>query len=226
MVTKQKENMKFAVIGLIVIILADTMVQQVFFGEEGEVLRSEAAAQAAAERGTEQIRGLYTIMSMFAASVAILMIVYSGIRFITSGGNEEVLNKQKKHIMYDVLGLMLIGVGEFAVKDIIFPEQGERLSDPQAAGRLIVNITNFVSGFVATIAIAMFMYGGFLYVTAAGQEENTGKAKKVFVGATIGLLVAMGAFAIVNTFIRFEPLPLTPVETEGPPPEEVELPGT
>jgi len=50
------------------------------------------------------------------------------------------------------------------------------------------------------------MYGGFLYITAAGKEENTGKAKKVLFGAVIGLVIAMAAYGIVNTVIKVEPL--------------------
>ena len=203
---QQKENIKYAVIGLIVVIVADTMIQNVFFGEQGEVFQSEADIQLAAERGTEEIRGIYSVMAYFAASLAILVIIYSGIRLVVSGGQEEVVSKMKKQIMYAVIGLMLIGIAEFAVKDIIFPAQGEQLSDPQAAARLIVNITNFVSGFVATVAVAMYMYGGFLYVTAVGKEEQTGKAKKVFIGATIGIVLALAAFAIVNTVIELQPL--------------------
>lgn len=202
----QKENIKYALIGLAIIAIADTMVQQVFFGEQGEVLRSQADVQLAAERGTENLRSIYSLLAYFAGSIAILMIVYSGIRLLTSGGQEEVIGKMKKTLTYAILGLMLIGVAEFVVKDIVFPQQGERLSDPQAAARLIVMITNFVSGFVATVAVAMYMYGGFLYVTAVNKEENTDKAKKVFMGATIGLVLALGAYAIVNTVIKLEPL--------------------
>jgi hypothetical protein len=50
----------------------------------------------------------------------------------------------------------------------------------------------------------MYIYGGYLYVTAFGNEESTGKAKKVFIGATIGLLLAMAAFGIVNTTVKLE----------------------
>lgn len=203
----QKENIKYAIIGLGVIVVADTMIQQVFFGEQGEVLRSEADVQLAAERGTEQLKSIYSLMAYFAGSVAIFMIIYAGIRLVTAGGQEEVTNKMKKVITWAIIGLMLIGVAEFVVKDIVFPEQGARLTDPDQAARLIVMVTNFVSGFVATIAIAMYMYGGFLYVTAGGQEDNTGKAKKVFMGATIGLVLALAAFALVNTLIDFQPAP-------------------
>lgn len=203
--SQQKENIKYAIIGLIIIIMADVMVQQVFFGEQGEVYRSQSDAQLAAERGTEQIKGLYDFLTYFVGAIAVLMIIFAGFRMVVSGGNEETMTKSKNQIMWAAVGLVVIGLSELAVKDIIFPDQGSRLSDVNAARAQIVNFTNFVSGFVATIAIGFFMYGGFLYVTAAGKEEQAGKAKKVIMGAAIGILVALAAFAIVNTLITFDP---------------------
>lgn len=204
-VNQQKENIKYAIIGLMIVILADVMVQQVFFGQQGEVYRSQADAQLAAERGTEQVEGIYNFLQIFVGSIAVFMVITSGIRMVISGGNEESMTKSRKQIMWAVIGIVLIGISEFAVKDIIFPDQGSRLSDVNAARAQIVDLTNFISGFIATIAIGFFMYGGFLYVTAAGREDQAGKAKKVFMGATIGLLIAMAAFAIVNTFVTFDP---------------------
>ena len=202
---KMKENLKYAIIGLIVIIMADTMVKQVFFGEQGEVFRSETDAKLAAQRGTDQIRGLYNFMEMFMGALAVLMIIISGFRLVTSGGKDEEIAKSKRNITYAVVGLILVGVAELVVKDIVFPKEGAQLGDVNKAKELIVTLTNFISGFIATITIAMFMYGGFLYVTAAGKEDQAGKAKKVLIGATIGLLLAMAAFALVNTVITLQP---------------------
>ncbi len=200
----QKENMKYAAIGLVVIMIADTLVKNVFFGEQGEVFRSEADAQLAAERGSEELRGIYSFIGYALGTLAILMIVIAGVRLVTSAGNEEVVTKQKKQVGYAVAGLILVGISELLVKDIIFPQQGSQLSDVNRARELIVQMTNFLSSFIATVAIAMFMYGGFLYVVDTGKEEQTAKAKKVFAGAAIGLIVALAAFAIVNTFVKFE----------------------
>lgn len=202
--TKQKEHLKYAIIGLIVIMVADQFVRKVFFGEQGEVYASKTTLQEAAKTGTELIRGIYNVFEYFAASLAVLMIVISGFRYVSSGGNEEVQKKAKKNITWAIIGLMLIGIAEFAVKDIIFPKQGTTLSNVENAKKLIVNLTNFVSGFVATLSVIMYIYGGYLYVTAFGKEDNTGKAKKVFIGATIGLLLSLGAFALVSTTVNLQ----------------------
>ena len=179
------------------------MVKQVFFGTQGEVFRTQADAQTAGQNATEQLRGLYGFLEIFAGAIAILMIVIAGFRMVTGGGNEETMTKSTKQIMWAIVGLVVIGLSELSVKNIIFPDQGSRVPDVGQARELIVNITNFISGFVATVAIGFYMYGGFLYVTAGSKEDNAATAKKVFLGATIGLLLALAAFAIINTLITF-----------------------
>ncbi len=211
---KQKENIKYAAIGLVVIFISEVLVRQVFYGEAGEVVSSQASAQLAAERGTEQLRGVYFFAQVFIGAVSILMIIISGVMMVASGGNEDRIKKAKDQIIWAVAGIVLIGLSELVIKDIVFPDQGTRLSDVNRFSQLTVQLTNFISSFMATIAIALFMYGGFLYVTGGQNEDNIGKAKKVFTGAAIGLIIAMAAFGIVNTVIKFEPLPENPTTTQ------------
>lgn len=65
----------------------------------------------------------------------------------------------------------------------------------------IVNIVNFVLGFLGLVAMIIVIYGGFLYVTAAGQEEQTTKGKKSIMYAIIGIVIILISFALVNTLI-------------------------
>ena len=47
----------------------------------------------------------------------------------------------------------------------------------------------------------MIIYGGILYVTSAGNDENVQKAKKILMYAIVGIVVILLSFAIVNTVI-------------------------
>lgn len=64
--------------------------------------------------------------------------------------------------------------------------------------RTIVNFFLYFLGFIATL---MIIYGGILYVTSAGNDENVGKAKKILMYAVVGIVVILLSFAIVNTVI-------------------------
>jgi len=61
----------------------------------------------------------------------------------------------------------------------------------------IIKIVQWVLGFLGLIAVIMIMYGGFIWMTAAGNEERIKKAKKIIVRAVIGLLIVLLAWAIV-----------------------------
>ncbi|MFA6305549.1 MAG: PKD domain-containing protein [Candidatus Gracilibacteria bacterium] len=66
----------------------------------------------------------------------------------------------------------------------------------------VLKVVNFALGFLGLIAVIIVIYGGVLYLTAAGAEENTGKAKKAIMYAVIGLIIILGSFALVNTVIK------------------------
>ncbi len=66
----------------------------------------------------------------------------------------------------------------------------------------VLLVVNFALGFLGLIAVIIVIYGGVLYVTAGGEEENTQKGKKAIQYAVIGLLIVLGSFAFVNTVIR------------------------
>ena len=66
---------------------------------------------------------------------------------------------------------------------------------------LALTIVNFFLTFLGLIAVVMIIYGGFLYVTAAGNQEKIESAKKIIMYAIIGIVVILLSFAIVNTIL-------------------------
>ena len=62
----------------------------------------------------------------------------------------------------------------------------------------VTNIINWVLGLLGIIAVIMILYGGFIWLTAAGNEENVTKAKNILSAAIIGLVIVLLAWAIVN----------------------------
>jgi PKD repeat protein len=77
-----------------------------------------------------------------------------------------------------------------------------KLTEAKDVRTYALNVTNFALGFLALIAVLIIIYGGFLYVTAAGKEDQAGKGKKAISYAVIGILIIMGSFAIVNTVLQ------------------------
>ena len=51
---------------------------------------------------------------------------------------------------------------------------------------------------LGTIFIVLIVYGGFVWMTAAGDENRVSKAKDVIRNGTIGVVLIIGAFAITR----------------------------
>ncbi|HBB02691.1 MAG: hypothetical protein US89_C0005G0104 [Candidatus Peregrinibacteria bacterium GW2011_GWF2_38_29] len=194
-----KKTIGYAILAIVVIILADTLVRKVFFGEYGEAFRNQGSAEFFAQEGADQIRGLYNFAEYFVGAIAILMIIINGVRIAMSFGNEDGKKKAIQRIAWSLAGLVLVGVSEFVVKDILFPETGTRLPAIDKATTLLKGMTNFASAFIATAAFVMLLYAGYMYVVGGADPDSAGKAKKALVAAIVGLVLAAGSYAIVNT---------------------------
>ena len=62
--------------------------------------------------------------------------------------------------------------------------------------KLIINLFSWVVGVVAVI---MIIYGGFQYITAAGDTTKVGNAKNTILYALIGLVIV----ALAQVIVRF-----------------------
>lgn len=67
---------------------------------------------------------------------------------------------------------------------------------------LIGQVINAALGVVGSIALVMFIYGGFTWMTAAGNAEQVTKGKNIIVWAAIGLVVIFASYALVRFVIQ------------------------
>lgn len=214
---KAKDTLLMGIIGLLIIQLADPIVKKMFFGVQGEAFEDIATAQLFAEDTVEYVRGITGFVELFVGSVSVFMIVTRGLLLITSAGEEEEIGKAKTHIIYGVVGLVVVILAEVIVRGFIFPEAGEKLTNIAAGKKIIVQITNYLAGFIAIFSFVGLFYAGYRYVVSGGNEEVNETVKKTFFGSLIALLLAMGSFAFVNTFITFdntEGTQLTPAQQD------------
>lgn len=87
--------------------------------------------------------------------------------------------------------------------DLTLSEEGinESLTTESDLKSFILRIVNFALSFLGLFAVLIVIYGGVLYVSAAGEEERATKGKTAITYATIGLLIILGSFAFVNTIL-------------------------
>lgn len=62
----------------------------------------------------------------------------------------------------------------------------------------IARLIRVVIGFLGVIAVILVLYGGFVWMTAGGNEDRVKKAKRILTNATIGLVIVVSSFAIAS----------------------------
>jgi hypothetical protein len=75
------------------------------------------------------------------------------------------------------------------------PLEKDEVLSPQV---LIGKIIDKVLGVVGSLALLMFIYGGFTWMLAGGNAEAVTKGKNILIWATIGLIVIFSSYALVK----------------------------
>lgn len=63
---------------------------------------------------------------------------------------------------------------------------------------LAQNILMFVLGISGAFALLMFVWGGFLMLSSAGEDKRVTQGREVLIQATTGLIIVLGSWTIVN----------------------------
>lgn len=71
-------------------------------------------------------------------------------------------------------------------------------SDPRI---IIGNVIKALLGVTGSLALAVFILGGFTWVTSAGSEEKIRKGKEMILWAALGLFIIFASYALVQFVI-------------------------
>jgi hypothetical protein len=132
--------------------------------------------------------------------IALIMIMASGIRYITSRGDESETEKAKKGILYAVIGLIVVGLAAIIV-NFTMNAAGIKGNDVPGGSNLLGAAHTILMVFLTLVGITALVYiiiGGVRYITAMGEESKIEAAKKNILYAVIGLIVVGLATVIVN----------------------------
>ncbi|MDP3900429.1 MAG: hypothetical protein Q8Q23_05100 [bacterium] len=69
--------------------------------------------------------------------------------------------------------------------------------DPRA---IAANVINVILGFLGIIAVILILAGGFMWMTAAGNEDKVTSARNLMVAGAFGLVIVLASFGIA-TFV-------------------------
>ncbi len=112
----------------------------------------------------------------------------------------------RRLVLAFIVTLSLFIVSDVALAQSVQPtdfgiEQAAATGLPANDIRVVIaRIIQALLGFLGLVILVLILYGGFLWMTAGGNEEQIGRAKKTLANAGIGFGVTISAFAI-TTFI-------------------------
>ncbi|MCD6407073.1 IPT/TIG domain-containing protein, partial [Candidatus Aerophobetes bacterium] len=87
----------------------------------------------------------------------------------------------------------------FAQTEEELAELGEAAGLPQAnLVTIIGRIIKIILSSLGIVAVVLIIYAGFTWITAGGVPEKINKAKKIIIGAVIGLVIIVSSYAIAS----------------------------
>lgn len=211
---KERTTIIYGIIGLLIVGIAGDL-SQVLTTERGGFLRDPSKVLKQVRLFNKSVEIVLVFIRYIIGSIAVIFIVRSGLRLVLMGGNEEEVSKDKKTVAWALLGLLFIMLATPLVNEVFYKIDTSKypgidpvrpLINAPRGVRELVGVTNLAVSFVGPFAILSMIAGGIMYIIAGGDEEKTGKAKKIILWALIGIIVIYGSFGLVSTFImgRFE----------------------
>ncbi len=67
---------------------------------------------------------------------------------------------------------------------------------------LIGKIIDALLGIVGSLALIMFIYGGFTWMLAAGNDSKVEKGRNILAWAVVGLVVIFASYSIVHFILK------------------------
>ncbi len=143
--------------------------------------------------------------------------VYAGFLWMTAQGDPKQVDKAKAIMRNSVMGLLITLAANSLVFFIASRVPGGTLiwtqstSDVEDAAGLtgtnlfvedtIGQLINVVLNVLGVILLLLFLYAGFLWMTAQGDPKQTQKAKDIMRNAAIGLVITLLSRTIANFVI-------------------------
>jgi len=113
LITKQKRNLTWSMIGMLTMLLASNIVNSIY------VINSTGEAEAAKTVAvTTEIASVIRLVLMFLGPAAILFTIYAGYMYLTAMDNEEQSKKGKTMIIGGITGIVMI-YGAYALVNTI-----------------------------------------------------------------------------------------------------------
>ena len=165
------------------------------------------------------ISALLPSLYILAAMIALLFLIWSGIKYMLARGDPKLLDEARRNISTVIIGLVIIlfiGV-IFSIIQAVFKIDilgslvppayaqginiGEKLGFTtrfDSLGAFFSVIVRFALAAAALLFFFLILWGGFKYLNSGGDPKASDSARQTITGAVIGLLIVVLSLVIIE----------------------------
>ena len=156
------------------------------------------------------LTGVITQLRNIIVILSIIFIIVGAVMYILSAGNESRMNTAKGAITAALIGLTLAIAAPAFLKEIAailgwtnITDASNTIAGAQTFTQIATKVLDFLLSIVGIIGIIMLVFGGFVYLTSAGDENKAETGKKIVTYALIAIAVALSALVLVTQVAKF-----------------------
>lgn len=190
-----------------------------------------AGVTGGAEFGSigEIISKLIAPIFVLAGMVALLFLIWGGIRYMTARGDPKAVESAKGVITSAIIGVLIVLFSatlfyffsaslnfdifssvsfsttvhaQVNIGDTVLFGSGTIGDAFSNIGELFTNIIRLALFIAALVFLAMIIWGGLRYLNAGGDPKNADAARSTLTNAVIGLLIVLLSLAIIEIITR------------------------
>lgn len=199
-ISEQHDNFIWALIGFAVVGISN-LATDIFSGLNPTAEKKGLINQVAFDSGAMRVVNFIEYM---LGSVAVLYTLLAAIRLIMAGGDESIIDKEKKNFTWGLFGIIIVMIADTFIK-VIYNRNTGRFSGEKGTEQFtdqLFGVINFILGIMSAVGVLTIVIAGIYYVTAIGDTESTEKAIKIIKSTVIGFIIMSIAYALVYTFAR------------------------
>jgi len=151
------------------------------------------------------VTNIITELRTFVAGIAIAILIISGIVYVFSQGDEKRVTTAKRIMTGAVVGLIVILGAETILRElyIIFEKTpSSEVTNAQLLLDIVEKTLKLLLSATGVLGIIGLLWGGFLYLTSAGNEDQAELGKKQVVYSVTGIVIALSGLIIVTQIVE------------------------
>lgn len=202
-IQKAQKHFGFALLGLLVISVSQ-IAGFVIFNPDQDVNPDFLVNSNIHEVFYAKAMQIKIFIQILIGGIAMLSIITSAFRIMSSTGNEEVIGKEKQLLQNFLFATVLILAAEVIVTGIFYlPGANREGVTNQALSVGIEQIMGLVTALLSIIAgaaLLMMILASLYYVISLGDEERAGRAKRLIIANIVAVVVAFSAYTVLRFF--------------------------